>query len=134
MNACGVCGRSYRTGTGAMVYMLDAKAALVRVRACGTCERSAVALVAGVPASRCSCGAIASVCDGCAGKAAEDASRLPPTVLGKAARKLRNLARGYRAGGAIALRSGTLEVSDERTCGRADGLEQAAELLEAQDY
>lgn len=114
-----------------MVYALNDRGMLRQVRACSSCARSAVPLVAGRPASLCSCGASATTCDACAGKEADKARRPPAEPFKAAAKKLRGLAAGYRAStGAVRAD----DVESARTDGRADGLEQAADILDARDY
>lgn len=94
-----------------MIYCANDKGGLSRKRVCKKCAKQAVPTLAGtIEAGRCACGKPATTCLGCAqSKDKRDVARL---VL-DAVKKLRGLARSYPGSE------------------RADGLNQAADVIEA---
>jgi hypothetical protein len=120
---CAVCERTgLRVTTLAWVPAANG-GELERRRVCGDCAAGALTIVLRKAAPEClHCREPAIVCAGHGGAAIES-----PTLIGNAIRKLRNMAKAYR-GTAVAGVNGTHAV------GRADGLEQAADILDAGDF
>lgn len=131
MKRCAVCQQTYRSqGTTALIR--DGRD-VRRARVCGACARNGVLVIASpVAAARCACGAAATTCAGCSNAA--EAKDQAKTVAG-AARKLRKLAEAYdqdRDGEAASLlKHADVDLDDLRNEGRAEGLRQAADVLDS---
>ena len=121
MSQCGICRATVRKQK--TVYV-KRDGALKRTRVCNSCAGEAVLVHVGGAPSRCSCGALALRCNTCAVK---DANKDRVSILKAAAKKLRATAKGYEAAA-----EGEDNVLDKGlTLGRVEGLEQAANLIEA---
>lgn len=66
MKTCGVCKEKYRSGGGYVYTAIDNQ--LARVRACLPCSKRSISVVFGSPPTLCSCGQLATKCDGCVDK------------------------------------------------------------------
>ena len=126
MSRCGGCGKAVRAAR--MIYVSDGRGGLARKRVGRCCIGKAVTILAGaIEGGRCACGAPATTCIGCARDGEKkDAKK----TWAPAAKKLRTLAALYRKSPGAASVSGDEGFAD----GRAAGLEQAADLLEAGDF
>lgn len=104
-----------------MAHVPDPKSGtLERRRVCASCARKAFVIALATKPGECrECHAVAVYCDGHARKEGTDREH--------AARKLRALAIAYRA---ARYKLG----EDGRADGRADGLEQAADIIERGDF
>lgn len=124
MQTCTACGRPARKTKIALVPSHGGGTG--RARVCLDCFGRAVTIVPLV-AGRCACGAVATSCVGCVRK---NEARDAGDVVKAAAKKLRQIAAGYRAAKARAGDS----VDTNYAEGRAAGLDQAADVLDAGDF
>ena len=124
MSACTACGRQVRKTKIALVP--SAGGGTGRARVCLDCFARAVTIVPLV-AGRCSCGGVATSCVGCVRDAAP---RDAAAVVKAAAAKLRKIGAAYRS---EAHRAGD-SVDTNYAEGRAAGLDQAADVLDAGDF
>lgn len=114
MKRCKSCGRACRKTSLALVPTDEG---VKRARVCAACIARGITIIPTTGAQRCTCGELASTCVGCARKRE---TRDVAGVTKAACKKLRKLAGAYRASGS--------------RDGRAEGLEMAADILEAGDY
>ncbi len=104
---CGICARVVRKTT--LVHAPGEGGKLRRVRACASCAARGITVVPLGGSTKCGCGALASLCAGCATDRNKSELR---KVVAPAAEKLRQLAKAY---------------PNER----GEGIEQAADFLES---
>jgi hypothetical protein len=105
---CGACDRECRSTS--LAFVADDNGGLTRKRVCGTCFDGALHVVVSVT----------TVPRGENETKAE--RRDAAAVTRAAARKIRGMAKAYGA------------IIDDRSVGRAAGLEQAADILDAGDF
>jgi hypothetical protein len=116
MKTCGLCARTYRKGSLAVV-MTDR--GLKSKRVCQDCADKGITLVAAMPAVRCKCGKPATKCHVCAGTKSGDLAGAIKVLEGRLkARKLMPVA---------SMDEHAVETND----GVIEGLESAIELLKS---
>ncbi len=114
MKRCKACGRACRKTQLALVPTVEG---VKRARVCAQCIARGITIIPTTGAQLCLCGSLATTCLPC-GRKKEKRDHVE--LVKAACAKLRKLAGAYRASGS--------------RDGRGDGLDQAADILEAGDF
>ncbi len=114
MKKCAACAKPARSLS--RVFVGDGANNIRRALVCSKCARNAIAIVMKAPEGRCNCGNLATLCAPCCNENVpkDRAKLLKPAII-----KLRSLALAYAKA----------SKND-----RADGITQAADILEAGNF